>query len=131
MALIKEAYETLAAPDARATYDAQLRAAAAQERSSTGPRPAQVVSLEDFVEVRAPTLNADAERSVVYHSSPPLMHDEDEVSYYWYACRCGGQYRITPEEMEADQHLVGCTGCSEVVWAGYEVCEDEEDSSDE
>ena len=29
--------------------------------------------------------------------------------------------------MEDDRHLVGCNSCSEVVWVGYQVVEDDED----
>ncbi|KAI0066736.1 hypothetical protein BV25DRAFT_1797002, partial [Artomyces pyxidatus] len=91
---IKDAFVTLSTPALRAAYDRELGARAEPK----GPRPAQVISLEEFVE-------AEGE--------------------WTHACRCGGVYRITEAEMEKGQHLVGCGGCSEVVWAGYEAVEDE------
>ncbi|KDQ18183.1 hypothetical protein BOTBODRAFT_29524 [Botryobasidium botryosum FD-172 SS1] len=60
-------------------------------------RPAQVVSIEEFDEAEG-------------------------VDGEWvYPCRCGSLYRIHEEQMENDVHLIGCEGCSEVIWAGYEV----------
>lgn len=103
--LLKQAYETLASPASRAAYDAARQQQTAAQQA--GPRPAQVVSLEDWVEAEG----------------------DDGHTRWIYACRCGGQYLITVADMEAGQHLVGCNSCSEVVWAGYELAEDE-DSSD-
>jgi len=60
-----------------------------------GPRPAQIVSLEEFEE-------------------------QDNISWC-YECRCGGTYRIREDDLERGQHLVGCGSCSEVVWVGYEL----------
>lgn len=91
-------YETLSSPSARAAYDAARDTAIAQH---TGPRPAQVVSLEDFDEI-----------------------EEMELTTWRYSCRCGGSYVITERDMEAGQHLVGCNSCSEVVWVGYELVND-------
>ena len=80
MAQIKSAY------DARHSY------------SAAPPRPAQVVSLEDF--------------------------DEVEVEESWrYTCRCGGSYLITSTLMDEGEHLIACNSCSEVVWVGYELVE--------
>ncbi|KAJ7502980.1 hypothetical protein B0H11DRAFT_1987245 [Mycena galericulata] len=63
-----------------------------------GPRPAQLISLAEF----------------------------DEGDDAWaHACRCGGVYKITVDEMEQGQHLVPCSSCSEVVWVGYELADDE------
>ncbi|PCH36241.1 hypothetical protein WOLCODRAFT_166777 [Wolfiporia cocos MD-104 SS10] len=97
--LLKYAYETLSSPSARAAYDA-ARARASQPG---GPRPAQVVSLEDFVE-EPEEAGGDAR--------------------WTYGCRCGGKYVITERDMERGQHLVACASCSEVVWVGYELAED-------
>jgi len=96
--LLKQAYETLSLPASRAVYDATRTHAAAQRK--TGPRPAQVVSLEEFDEV-----------------------DGDETRWT-YPCRCGGTYAIAVPDMEAERHLVGCSSCSEVVWVGYELVEE-------
>ncbi|KAJ6589853.1 DnaJ-domain-containing protein, partial [Mycena vulgaris] len=89
IAAIQEAYRVLSTPRLRAQHDS----------APTGPRPAQVISLEDFVE----------------HAEPEAWE---------HACRCGGAYRITGEEMESGRHLVPCTSCSEIVWVGYELAED-------
>ena len=94
--LLRRAYTTLYAHESRSNYDA-LR-----NRAPSGPRPAQVISLEDFAEVE----------------------ESAEDGVWTYKCRCGGVYRIKESEMECGQHLVGCSGCSEVVWVGFELAED-------
>ncbi|KAF9022632.1 hypothetical protein BDZ89DRAFT_1018791 [Hymenopellis radicata] len=91
--LIKEAYEILSQESSRKNYDAQLKV-----RPSGGPRPAEMVSLDVFVE-----------------------DDQDSWSH---SCRCGGQYKITEKQMECDEHLIGCTNCSETIWVGYELAEE-------
>ncbi|TFK42047.1 hypothetical protein BDQ12DRAFT_696558 [Crucibulum laeve] len=101
---IKEAYTTLSTPELRAKYDASRK----QRPVVSGPRPAQVISLEEFEE-ELPTDPAG-----------------DECAWR-HPCRCGGVYRISTEEMEKGQHLIGCNSCSEVIWAGYEP----EESDDE
>lgn len=93
--LIKEAFETLSSPPLRSKYDAS------RARTPSGPRPAQLVSLEDFTEI------------------------EDGASWR-YDCRCSGAYVISEAEMERGQHLVGCSSCSEVVWVGYELAEQDD-----
>jgi len=102
IAPIKEAYKTLIDPSLREAHDASLNREASDGR---GPRPAQVVSLEEFV-----------------------VHDKegtDATEQEWrYSCRCGGIYRITEDDLECGRHLVGCQSCSEVVWVGYELVED-------
>lgn len=94
--LLKRAFETLANSEERAKYDA-LRS-----QRSIGPRPAQVVSLEDFTDL------------------------DDGLGTWLYRCRCSGAYIITERDMESGQHLVGCSSCSEVVWIGYELVEGDE-----
>ncbi|KAG1831667.1 hypothetical protein DFJ58DRAFT_871536 [Suillus subalutaceus] len=86
-------YTTLSNVSSRVAYDNILRSA--RVKTSTGPRPAQVISLEDF--------------------------EEAEEGVWTHACRCGGTYRIIEEDMDAGRHLVGCESCSEVVWVGYEL----------
>ena len=93
---IAEAYRTLVDPERRSIYDAAAVADAAAARM--GPRPAQVISLEEFVE-------------------------EKRGDIWTYRCRCGGVYRIGETEMDSGVHLVACEGCSEVIWVGYEVVE--------
>lgn len=101
ISLIKEAYLTLSAPDLRAQYDALRR------RTPLGPRPAQVISLEEFEEEAG----------------------DGEDNTWCYKCRCSGMYRISGDEMEKGHHLVGCNSCSEAVWVGYELQEsDDEDN---
>lgn len=99
--LIKDAYTTLSSPLSRAQYDASLTKHN-QGTKTLRPRPAQVVSLEDFTQ---------------------LGQGMDDT--WEYPCRCGGSYRITESDMDNGLHLVGCKSCSEVIWAGYEVQEDD------
>ncbi|KAI0778822.1 hypothetical protein BD413DRAFT_705714, partial [Trametes elegans] len=94
--LLKQAFHTLYTPALRKEYDA----ARASARSAGGPRPAQVVSLEEFAETEGA-----------------------EGTTWAYLCRCGGQYVVTEDALESGQHLVGCVSCSEVVWVGYELVE--------
>ncbi|KAH7883391.1 hypothetical protein F5I97DRAFT_1815259, partial [Phlebopus sp. FC_14] len=98
IALLKEAYKTLADPSSRAAYDMLFRR---KDESSQGPRPAQIVSLEDF----------------------------DGLEQEW-RCRCGGSFRITENDLEGGRHLVCCEGCSEVISVGYEVVEDQDGDHD-
>jgi diphthamide biosynthesis protein 4 len=97
--LLQDAFLTLSTTTQRAAYDAQY------ELSCKAPRPAQVVSLEDF----------DCSDS----EGP-----DGAVSIWSLACRCGGMYKVTEDDLERGRHLVGCENCSEVVWVGYEVVEE-------
>jgi len=97
--LLQDAFLTLSTTTQRAAYDAQY------ELSRKAPRPAQVVSLEDFD-------FSDSEGP------------DGAVSIWSLACRCGGMYKVTEDDLERGQHLVGCESCSEVVWVGYEVVEE-------
>ncbi|KAH9843740.1 DnaJ domain-containing protein, partial [Rhodofomes roseus] len=101
IALLQRAYQVLASPADRVVYDVSRTEA----NTKGGPRPAQVVSLEEFEE----------------------GEDGAERVVWTYACRCGGGYIVTEEVLEDGQHLIGCNSCSEVVWVGYEVAEDEEE----
>ncbi|KAF8524051.1 hypothetical protein BU17DRAFT_85085 [Hysterangium stoloniferum] len=98
--VIKEAYLTLSDPALRRAYDASLTRNAA-------PRPAQVVSLEDFV---------------VSYDDPD---GGGESTVHRYPCRCGGMYYVSEAQLEKDVHLVGCDACSEIIWVGYEVEEEQ------
>ncbi|KAF5371277.1 hypothetical protein D9758_004105 [Tetrapyrgos nigripes] len=121
---IKQAYQTLFDASLRAEYDETrakwllLNASGIATSSSSspslgsGPRPAQIISLEDFTEI--------------YYPEPD--HDTSESESGWYhPCRCGGTYRITEAQMEQGQHLIGCESCSEVVWVGFEAVGEDED----
>lgn len=85
----------LSTPTLRVQHDLRLQ----QSRTPTGPRPAQVISLEEFQE------HAD-------------------LDAWSHSCRCGGVYKIAGEEMESGQHLIPCTSCSEIIWVGYELAEE-------
>ncbi|KAI0673821.1 hypothetical protein C8Q78DRAFT_652729 [Trametes maxima] len=97
--LLQQAFSTLYNPHLRKEYDL-LRTSG----KIGGPRPAQIVSLEDFEEIE----DADGNR-------------------WTYPCRCGGQYVVTEDMLDAGQHLVGCASCSEAVWAGYKLVHDGEE----
>lgn len=96
-ALWKEAYTTLTTPDLREEYDPKLNAILVQK--SSAPRPAQVISLDDF-------------------------DSDEEQGTWWHICRCGGHYRIKEQFLEDGHHLVNCDSCSEVIWVGYEAVEE-------
>ncbi|KAH0837891.1 hypothetical protein J3R83DRAFT_6121 [Lanmaoa asiatica] len=127
MALLKEAYRTLSDVGLRAVYDESLlrqeKEHEHEHARSRGPRPAQVVSLEEFTAVEALVTGAETETGLGTEAS-------DAVWQEWlYRCRCGGMYHITEGDLQSGTHLVGCESCSEVIWVGYEevvVLEDED-----
>ncbi|KAF9056051.1 DnaJ domain-containing protein, partial [Panaeolus papilionaceus] len=98
--LLKRAYEILSDPELRASYDTNSRSKNQAHSVVSGPRPAQVVSLEEFEE-------------------------SDDQESWSYPCRCSGSYRITTSLMEQGVHLIGCNSCSEAVWVGYELLDEE------
>ena len=109
IALIKTAYQTLFDPTLRAEYDAALNDANLSSTfhriSSSGvvPRPAEVISLDDFSEYAC------------------------EGDQFWtHTCRCGAEFKLAEGDLEAGKHLVACERCSEVVFVGYEEVEDGE-----
>lgn len=104
VALIQQAYHVLSSPASRAAYDASR----AEAQAKGGPRPAQVVSLEEFAE----------------------SGDDAEQMMWTHPCRCGGTYVVREEQLEDGQHLIGCNSCSEVVWIGYEVAGEVEENKD-
>ena len=129
ISLIREAYATLSLVETRKRYDALLLSctlhgacgAAGVSRS----RPAQLVSLEEFS-------RRDGEKPMI---SGGVMKDQgDEVGSsdptYTYPCRCGGMYQLTTDDLENGHHLVGCEGCSEVIWVGYEEIDEGEGVGD-
>ncbi|KAF8203892.1 DnaJ domain-containing protein [Pholiota molesta] len=103
ISLIKKAYTTLSNEDSRAAYDLDLKQ---RTYTSAGPRPAQVISLEEFEDE-----NVEGEGEI------------SEEGPWRYRCRCGGWYKISTVLMEKGEHLVACNSCSEVVWVGYEIVE--------
>ncbi|KAJ3535294.1 hypothetical protein NMY22_g6554 [Coprinellus aureogranulatus] len=108
ISVIKAAYKTLISSESRTTYDDALRRRACGGQTA-GPRPAQVISLEDWTSV----------------SPAGSLEGEDGDPGPWrYPCRCSGYYEISEAMMESGVHLIGCSSCSEVVWAGYELQDD-------
>jgi len=101
IALIKEAYAVLSSSERRAVYDSHFKQ---QTYTTLPPRPAQVISLEDF-------------------EDDTIGDIEGEGGPWRYPCRCAGTYWITTELMDKGEHLIACNSCSEVVWVGYEIME--------
>lgn len=95
--LLHDAFVTLSSPALRTAYDARVGL------SRTGPRPAQVVSLDRFD----------------YSEG-----SDSAISTWTLACRCGGKYEVTEDDLERGLHLVGCGDCSEVIWVGYEMVQE-------
>ncbi|KAG8753908.1 hypothetical protein FRC14_005632 [Serendipita sp. 396] len=99
---IVEAYRVLSDTSSREKYDLSLadRDQNADSRRAivTGPRPAKVVSLDEFEEV-----------------------ETSNGSVYTHSCRCGGSFLIDEALLEDDVHLLTCDSCSEVIWVGYEA----------
>jgi len=108
ISLLKEAYTTLSSPLSRSQHDMFLKDAqkslSLQTLAKLNPRPAQIVSLEDFEQVQS-----------------------EEAEVWEYPCRCGGTYGISESDMDNGQHLVGCRSCSEVIWVGYELVDGGQD----
>jgi diphthamide biosynthesis protein 4 len=92
--LLHDAFLTLSSATLRAAYDESI------EQNRTSSRPAQVVPLEEF----------DCSEGA-----------DGAMSTWSLACRCGGKFKITEDDLEHGQHIVGCGGCSDVVWVGYEI----------
>jgi len=95
---IQQAYSTLVDPILRAEFDIRLarNGTTSSVAAKGSQRPAEIVSFDEFV-------------------------PEEKSEAYIYPCRCGSVYRITEDQLEAEVHLLGCQGCSEVVWVGYDV----------
>ena len=101
--LLHDAFVTLSSSTLRTAYDARQGVS-----SRTGPRPAQVVSLDLF----------------------NCSEGSHGVTSTWtLACRCGGKYKIAENDLERGLHLVGCGDCSEVIWVGYEMVQGVDDGN--
>lgn len=106
IALLKTAYLTLSDPVLRAEYDISMRRRREEgTRLVTRPRPAQIISLDDFTECSA----------------------NDAVQFWSHVCRCGGSYVITEDDIEDERHMIACERCSEVIYVGYEVLDEDND----
>lgn len=101
--LLKKAYEILFDPKSREEYDSLLRKTSIPGgiRAQSTPRPAQVISIDLWEEVEG-----------------------DRGTTWTYLCRCGSRYVLREGDLENDVHLVPCEGCSESLYAGYELQED-------
>ncbi|CAG8680809.1 5653_t:CDS:1 [Acaulospora colombiana] len=101
---LRQAFEILSNPDSRQVYDEQLRYSTLSSNtgSKEGPRPAHIVSLDDFEQRDGP-------------------EGSSEPTQWAYPCRCGGSFIITENLLESDVHLISCDACSEALWVGYEV----------
>ncbi|QRV94872.1 DnaJ domain protein [Ceratobasidium sp. AG-Ba] len=113
---LQEAFRTLSDPKLRKAYDQLLEEGKGKVTlTAVVQRPAHEVSLDEFIE-------------------DEITKDDGDVTSMWsYVCRCGGRFIIEEEQLEDGIHYVGCNGCSEVVWVGYEEVDDtqnqEHDSS--
>ncbi|GMK56881.1 hypothetical protein CspeluHIS016_0307210 [Cutaneotrichosporon spelunceum] len=96
--LVNEARAVLSDPARRAQFDAQRTAA-----PPSGPRIREHVSLEVF-------------------TAHPSAQDPERFTL---ECRCGQDYVVTVDELEAGVDVVGCPGCGEYVGIDYEVVEEE------
>ncbi|KAH8117778.1 hypothetical protein DFH11DRAFT_858483 [Phellopilus nigrolimitatus] len=103
---IQGAYRTLADLESRSAYDTSLiNSEHTAGQSSSGARPAQIISLEEFT---------------------CMEETKDSHATWTIACRCGGMYVISEADMEIERHLIACERCSEVVYVGYEVIDEDE-----
>jgi diphthamide biosynthesis protein 4 len=93
--LLKTAYAILTSPTQRAISNASLAQSVAKIPQSS--RPAESISVEKFT-----------------------SQDDSFV----YPCRCGNNFLLEPADIEADTHLLTCSGCSETLWVDYEVVDD-------
>lgn len=93
------AFRVLSNRSLREAYDKALQSVSPLPK--TAPRPAHVVSLDDFLETST-----------------------EENTVWTYQCRCGGVFMLTKDLLEKDVHLVSCDACSETLWVGYEALDD-------
>lgn len=102
--LVNEARAVLSDPTRRAAFDAErARPYSAQPPAPSGPRIREYVSLETFTPHVEDESNPDA-----------------EPHQYTLECRCGQEYVITLEELEAGVDVIGCPGCGEYIGVEYE-----------
>ncbi|KAG9091578.1 hypothetical protein FRC07_011825 [Ceratobasidium sp. 392] len=104
---LQDAFRTLTDPDRRAAYDRLLKEGKGKvSLASVTQRPAHEVSLDEF-------------------ELEEVSGDGGDIACRWsYSCRCGGLFTIEERELEEGVRYIGCNGCSEVVWVGYEVVDD-------
>lgn len=110
---LQDALRTLSDPEQRKEYDRLLKEGKGKATSTkVRQRPANEVSLDEFV-------------------SEEVVRNDGEATFRWmHPCRCGSLFIITEQELEEGVHYIGCGGCSEVVWVGYEAVDDTLDNED-
>ncbi|KAF8600914.1 hypothetical protein BDV93DRAFT_496411 [Ceratobasidium sp. AG-I] len=104
---LQDAFRTLSDPGQRKEYDRLLKEGKGKVTSTkVKQRPANEVSLDEFV-------------------SEEVTGDGGEAMLKWtHPCRCGNFFIIKEQELEEGVHYIGCGGCSEMVWVGYEAVDD-------
>ncbi|KAG9100952.1 hypothetical protein FS749_011460 [Ceratobasidium sp. UAMH 11750] len=111
---LQSAFRTLTNPDLRAAYNQLLKEGKGKVvLTSVVQRPAHEVSLDEFALEEVTGMDGDVR------------------SKWSYPCRCGGLFTIEERELEEGVHYIGCDGCSEVVWVGYEAVDDVQDQEHE
>ncbi|KAJ6497674.1 DnaJ domain-containing protein [Mycena sanguinolenta] len=114
--------------DIKAAYHRALLAAHPDKNNASTH---DIAAIKDAYRVLSnPTLRAKAHQDYLKRPRPAQLislaeFDEADEDAWTHACRCGGKYSITAAEMDRGVHLVACSSCSEVVWVGYELAEEE------
>ncbi|RKP27933.1 CSL zinc finger-domain-containing protein [Syncephalis pseudoplumigaleata] len=92
---IRRAWAVLGDPDARSSYDIELKA----DRLRQSAPMDVAVDLDD------------------------MAYDE-ETGVYSYACRCSGEYQLTEDDLEAGADLINCSQCSLRIRVLYQCVDD-------
>jgi diphthamide biosynthesis protein 4 len=110
---LQDAFCTLSDPELRETYDQLLKEGKGKVAlTAVNQRPANEISLDEF-------------------NSEEVTRDGDSTTRWNYPCRCGSLFMIEERELEEDLHYIGCSGCSEVIWVGYEAIDGVQDQQNE
>ncbi|EPX73871.1 diphthamide biosynthesis protein Dph4 [Schizosaccharomyces octosporus yFS286] len=69
--------------------------------------------------------NSEIDRAQYYSVVDLSEFDELEDGSYYYPCRCGelGGYVVTEENLENEESVIPCLGCSLTIQVAYEVVE--------
>ncbi|KAJ3369830.1 Diphthamide biosynthesis protein 4 [Allomyces arbusculus] len=87
-----EAYRILSDAGLRSAYDKWLAAYQASRE------PHFTVDLDDMVPHYAPGVDED--------------NDDEDPSSWTHACRCGGEFSVTVEDLDQGVSVVQCSGCT-------------------
>ncbi|POW13079.1 hypothetical protein PSTT_03982 [Puccinia striiformis] len=99
------AYSTLIEPARRIEYDLKrLKSNPAHNKSIVS----QVLDLSEFTQLTVDQPEQEA---------PDTVGGGDR---FVFPCRCGGQFLISENQMEADIEIIGCDGCSLTVKVEYQ-----------